>query len=194
MKLAVIGDSYAVDPSPSSWTSLLGRSHTVTNYSQRGISQYRLLTIIEKNIDLIRDHDGVIVCHTNPDRVYVNDEVEFATRKLPSHPHADLLASDGLDSPDSQWKNIAKNYYKIFFNLDQQELYHRFIVQRIQDLMRSTLCIHCSGFNLDNIMIENFSKLAKQYPGKINHMNVAGNQAVFEFVYDLIKKGQQCDI
>jgi len=181
MKIAIVGDSFAADDVDHSWVSLLGEQHQITNYSQRGISQYRLLTIVEKNLSSILEHDCVIVWHTNPDRVYINDDVEFPTRDLASHPHADLVASDSLNSNNSQWRNIAKTYYKIFHNTAQQQLYHGFIVQHLRDMTQSIRSVHCSGFDLPG-EITSFADIAQTHPGTINHFDSTGNHKVFEYL------------
>lgn len=181
MKIAIVGDSFAADEVDHSWISLLSEHHQITNYSQRGISQYRLLNIVEQNLSSILDNDCVILWHTNPDRVYINDDVEFPTRDLASHPCADLVASDSLNSNNSHWRNIAKTYYKIFHNTAQQQLYHGFVVQRLRNITQSIRSVHCSGFELSGEIIS-FADIAQTYPGTINHFDSTGNYQVFEYL------------
>jgi len=181
MKIAIVGDSFATDEVADSWVALLRAQHHVTNLSQRGISQYRLLTIVEENLPSILEHDCAIVWHTNPDRVYVNNDVSFPTRTLASHPHADLVAADSLSSSNTHWRRTAETYYRVFHSIPQQELYHKLVVQHIQKLMQPIQSVHCSGFALPGT-IYSFADLVQEHPGNVNHFDIAGNQQVFEYL------------
>jgi len=181
MKIAIVGDSFATDEVADSWVALLRTQHHVTNLSQRGISQYRLLTMVEENLSSILEHDYAILWHTNPDRVYVNNDITFPTRTLASHPHADLVAADSLNSSDTQWRRTAETYYRVFHDTQQQKLYHHLVVQYIQELMQPIRTVHCSGFVLPGT-IYSFAGLVQEHPGVVNHFDIAGNQIVFEYL------------
>jgi hypothetical protein len=189
MKIAIVGDSFAADDVEHSWISLLQAQHQITNYSQRGISQYRLLTIVEENLSSILEHDCVIVWHTNPDRVYVNNDITFPTRTLASHPCADLVAADSLSSSDTQWRRTAETYYRVFHDTQQQQLYHHLVVQYIQKLMQNIQSVHCSGFALPGT-IYSWSGLVQEHPGHVNHLDIAGNQIVFEHIAKQLKRNK----
>ena len=82
IKLAVIGDSFSSNDSTGSWLEILSRSHEVKNYSLRSISQYRILNILTKNLLEVRKADVIIIWHTNPNRVYINDEIDRTDARL----------------------------------------------------------------------------------------------------------------
>ena len=112
MKIAIVGDSFSSDSDSGSWITLLEKNHQVINFSQRGISQYKILQIINQNLDILQSVDKVIVWYTNPDRIYVNQDVDYPTRLNSTHKFADMVASDILNK--KEWKNIAETYYRFF--------------------------------------------------------------------------------
>lgn len=182
MKISVIGDSFSCDTGKDSWVSLLASQHQVENFSQRGISQYRLYRCFEQNIKKICSADCVIFWHTNPDRVFVNDDILIGTRELRSHPFSDLVAADALSCDNNQWKTAAEIYYKFFFNQEQQNLFHRCLVDKIFKQLRNTRSLHCSGFAINDDRIKSFLKTKQTYPGNINHMNAQGNLEVYDYI------------
>jgi hypothetical protein len=187
MNLAVVGDSFSSNAETGSWIDLLTRSHTVENYSLRSISQYRIFDILTKNLSDIVNSDAVIIWHTNPDRIYVNDEIEFPTRKLSLHHHADLVAADSLNSQDREWQNTAKTYYKIFYNQQQQMVYYTLILEKIKSILAGKKVIHCSGFNLvDMPEIKSFNYLLSTNPGNINHCDTEGNSKIHAYISSML--------
>jgi len=187
MKLAIVGDSFSSNSSTGSWIELLARSNEVKNYSLRSISQYRIFDILTKNLPEIIKADAIIIWHTNPDRIYVNDEVKFPTRDIAFHRYADLVAADSLNSQDKEWQDVAKTYYKIFYNQEQQMVYCQLILEKIKSILGKQKVIHCSGFDLHALPeIKRFDYLLATHPGEINHYNLAGNQEVFDYINSIL--------
>jgi len=182
MKLVVIGDSFSSDTNPGSWLDLLSSSYSLQNYSLRGISQYRIFDIITKNLTDINKADAVVIWHTNPDRVYVNDGVKFPTRELQLHPCADLVASDSLSSKDKSWQDVSKTYYKVFYNQEQQLVYYQLMLEKIKSMLFNRKVIHCSGFTLEDSVVQSFNHLLSTNPGTINHFDLVGNQIVADYL------------
>jgi hypothetical protein len=183
MKITVVGDSFSSDNKNGSWIELLSKTHELKNYSLRGICQYRIFDILTKNLLEIQKSDAVIIWHTNPDRVYVNNETPFPTRRLSSHPYADIVAADSLTTLDKEWRSIIKNYYKVFYNQEQQLVYYELMFEKIKALLVQKKVIHCSGFNLPTIPdIKSFDYLLTSNPGEINHYDLLGNQEVFNYI------------
>lgn len=176
MKVAVFGDSFAANDGDLSWTSLLSNEFSVDNFADRGISEYRIYkTIMNQNINA---YDRVVIFHTNPDRIFVPDHVDHPSRQLHSHPHCDMLVNDSFDK--SSWRGIAECYYKNFYDQDFQLDLFKLLIEKI-----SSLCpraVHCSGFDLSTYNIKSFDYLLKSNPGKINHLDVAGNKEVYQYV------------
>lgn len=182
MNITIVGDSFSSDVSKDSWATQLSECHSVNNLSQRGISQYRIYTIIKDNLSLIENSDCLIIWHTNPDRIFVNDNIDFPTRCLGSHPTADLVANDALSSKDKVWRQTVESYYKVFFNSPQQELYHRLLVNEIRRLVAGVKTLEYTGFNLNNSDIKSFFNIKIANAGNVNHMNAVGNRIVFETI------------
>lgn len=182
MNLAVIGDSFSSDASTGSWVNLLGSIHSLQNYSLRGISQYRIFNTITKNLEDINKADAIVIWHTNPDRVYVNDEVKFPTRELQLHPCADLVASDSLNSKDKSWQDVSKIYYKVFYNQEQQIVYYQLMLEKIKSMLSNRIVIHCSGFDLHDPEVKSFKYLLETHPGPVNHFDLEGNQIVADYL------------
>lgn len=189
MKLAIVGDSFSCDNGPGSWISLLSSGHKIKNYSQRGISQFRLYKIVQQNLQNLLENDLIILCHTNPDRVYINDLIEFPTRYLSSHPTADLVASDALAIKDKSWNHIIQCHYKIFHCDEQQTMLYNAAVNEIITLLMSRPLLHLSGFPTKDNRITSLSHLLSREQGSINHMSLEGNALVANFIQEKL-----CDI
>jgi hypothetical protein len=181
LKIAIVGDSFADSVVPDSWVYKLSQDHSVMNYSQCGISEYRIYTLVKQNLDYLKKQDCVVLWHTNPDRVYVNDGVRFPTRAIKTHPTADLVASDSLESTDRHWKAITADYYKIFYNQAQQETYYQLLIADMNRLLAGTRVIACSGFPADGD-IKSFYTLRSTNSGSINHFDAEGNQIVLDYI------------
>lgn len=196
LNISIIGDSFSSDTGPDSWVSMLTDIHNVTNYSQRGISEYRLYNNIIKNIEEISKTDVIIVFHTNPDRVFVPDRVIFHSRTLSTHTHCDMIAENALT--DKHWKNIAKEYYTYFFDQSQQNCFYQLLVEKMNNLNLKQI-IHCSGFDINipfnSLHIKSFNDVMISNPGNINHLDLMGNQIVYNYVnsqFDTVNKEKIC--
>lgn len=179
MKIAIIGDSFSSDSESGSWTSLLSQNHQIVNFSQRGISQYKIFEIITQNLNKLQSVDKIIIWYTNSDRVYVNENVDYPTRCKSTHRFADMVASDALTNPD--WNKIAKNYYKFFYNQNLQDFISECIINQVRNLLGDNI-IECSGFDTDDKKIKSFFELRKQCQGSINHFNNEGNKIIYEWI------------
>jgi len=182
MKIAIVGDSFSSDSQQYSWIDRLSCKHQITNFSYRGISQYRLFENFQKNLTEILNHDAILVWHTSLSRIYVNDLVDFPTRRLHSHPYADLLVNDSLSSSDLNWAELAKKYYKYFYSHSQQHFLHCMIRNEIRKLSQGIKLIECTGFDFDDDLVKSFYHMMSSHPGKINHFDIIGNQIIYEYI------------
>lgn len=129
MKIAILGDSFSSDEGSSSWINLLSQEHELTNFSQRGICQFKLYEIILKNLTFLQSVDRVIIWYTNPDRIYINKGVDYPTRYESTHVFSDMVANDVL-SKNNHWSDIASTYYRYFYNQDLQDFISNSIIQK----------------------------------------------------------------
>lgn len=183
MKISIIGDSFSSDTCDHSWIKLLSEKYEIDNFSQRGISEYRILKILEKNLETIKNSDVVIIFHTNADRIYVPDLTDYPRRRLDTHQHCDMLASDAFSMP--AWAAIADVYYRNFFDFEFQQHIFSCTMQKIINVVEAkNKVIHCSGFECNTNKIYSFAQLRDTNPGIINHFDIDGNLQVFNYILD----------
>lgn len=176
--VSIIGDSFSADYGQDSWVSMLSTKYKVNNFSQRGISQFRLYCIVQDNWSTIKNSDAVVIFHTNPDRVYIPNGVELATRNLDSHRVCDMVAENALT--DKIFGTRAQMYYKYFFDQLQQNVFYRLMVDDIKRLTQHHVCLHCSGF--DVAVEKSFAELQQQHAGQCNHFDAIGNIIVHNYI------------
>jgi len=179
MNIAILGDSFSSDTDTDSWVTLLGKNHNVCNFSQRGISQFRIYKIFLSNIEFINSCDRLILWDTNPYRIYLNDNVDYPTRDLTSHPYADMITSDVMIH--KEWSKIAKTYYKYFFDEEQQDTFSKLLINEMLGLIRIPV-VRCTGFDINNPGVKSFFDIKQQHNGTINHMDATGNKLVLEYI------------
>lgn len=176
--VTIIGDSFSADYGQDSWVSMLSSNYVVNNFSQRGISQFRLYCIVHDNWSTIKNSDAIVIFHTNPDRVYIPNGVELATRALASHKTCDMVAENVIN--DEMFRAQARMYYKYFFDQTQQNVFYRLMVDDIKRLTQHHVCLHCSGF--DVAVDKSFAELQRQHAGDLNHFDAVGNTVVYDYI------------
>ena len=179
MRIAIVGDSFSSDTGPESWISLLEQNHKIYNFSQRGISQFRIYKNFLSNINSIKKCDCLILWDTNPYRIYINNEIDYPTRNLNSHPHIDMVTEDIMSH--KHWREIAKTYYKYFFDEEQQNTFSKLLVQEIINSVDIKV-IRCTGFKTKDKNVKSFFETWKKHKGAINHMDSLGNQIVYKYI------------
>jgi len=180
-KIAIFGDSFSADSTQHSWPWLLEQKYTVQNYSLRGASEYRLYCSFMNNLATAQSADAVVFFHTNPQRVFIPDHVNYMRRSTHSHPHSDMVANDVMS--DATWKNIADMYYRNFFDEGFQNTIYAMLIQNISS--RLTNALHCSGFDVP--VAKSFYELRETHPGSLNHLDTNGNQIVCNYIEQWIE-------
>lgn len=181
MKISIIGDSFSSDTDDHSWITLLSQKYKIENFSQRGISEYKIFKLLQKNLQTVLTSDAVIIFHTNPDRIYIPDSTPYPRRQTITHSHCDMLATDAFSMPD--WAHFADVYYRNFFDSEFQQHIFSCTMQKIIDsVVPVNTVIHCSGFDLNCPNVHSFSKLYQTNPGRINHFDTSGNQQIFNYI------------
>jgi hypothetical protein len=176
----IFGDSFSTNNSKSSWTKQLG--YPTDKISHNGISEYRILQNIKAaNIQF---NDTVIVCHTNPHRVYIPDHISYPARHEQSHKQCDLVISDSMNR-SCLWKFISKIYFKYFFDEQHSNEIHNLIILQQMNILKSKTdkIIEVSGFEGQP---NSFHDVYESNPGGINHMNALGNEIVAQRIKDII--------
>ena len=178
----IFGDSFSTNKTVSSWTRQL-KDGTQIN-SLNGVSEYRILRQIKKFSKDIKPNDVVIICHTNPHRVYIPDRIPYPARKESSHPQCDLVISDSMNR-NLAWRLISKIYFKYFFDEDYSTQVFDLIISEEKSIVqsRTNKLIEVSGFEGQP---NSFYDTYISHVGKINHMSKEGNQIVADRVKELI--------
>ena len=178
----IFGDSFSTNDTRISWTRQLGSSTIKVSFN--GISEYRILQSIKVSIEHIQPSDTVIICHTNPYRVYIPDHIPYPARNHCAHAFCDLVISDSMNR-NFMWRLISKVYFKYFFDEEHStELNNLIIEKQIMILgQKSVKVIEISGFNG---MPNSFHDVFVNNPGKINHMNCKGNELVANRIRELL--------
>ena len=95
MKVLLCGDSFSADYTPIDkegigWPTLLSQDVDLKNVSNAGASEYRIWRQVRDNIN--SSYDYVIVSHTSPYRVFVDQHPLHS--QSPLHKNCDLIYND----------------------------------------------------------------------------------------------------
>jgi len=177
--LYIFGDSFSSDHVDSNcWINLLFEKFEVINFSQRGISEYRIWKNYKKNKDIIKDNSNILFCHTNPLRIYLKDSYSILSRNLESHPKCDIILEDIYSKKEKKLIEAVEliwdeEYFEDHFNFICNELLH------IKNSYHIT-------FFESNRQFINLNYVWKAYAGDINHLNLQGNRIVTDKIFNLI--------
>ena len=178
-KILVVGDSFSEDMSSDSWVTQLGDS--VTNLSNRGISEYKIYQRI-KNIDLSQ-FSFCIINHTSPNRIYIPENPYYVNDS--KYQHCDLLYSDIKSrEPDEFATNVAW-WFENVFDLEQAEFMHNLLIDHIVKSTPSNT-LHMTFFSSKNTHLVGLQSIWKKHPGAINHLDKVGNQLVTKSIKEYL--------
>tara|TARA_R110000868_G_scaffold16823_4_gene74568 strand:+ start:153 stop:761 length:609 start_codon:yes stop_codon:yes gene_type:complete len=197
-QILLVGDSFAVnhsDPATNNygWSFLLEQQYNITNISQRGVSEYKIIQQL-KSINL-KKFDCVIVSHTSPNRVYVDQHpVHYLNNDVYSN--TDLIYNDiywNLKKYPNNAGILAANYYfDKFYNQDYQEFIYQLFQKEITEMLKNNLTLHLLTLYDKNIdLFQNVINLYQQIeidPGNINHYSAKHNQVVFNLVSNWVNQ------
>jgi len=169
-KIWIFGDSFASSKHSYAWTSLLADRGTVINQASNGSSEYRIWKKYHANKQLITDNDIVIFCHTSPSRIFLKDNSSLLSRMLPSHPLCDLIVNDIFAKQENRFIKILKEIWDDEYFQDTFDM----LVSNLKSVPNS---IHLNFFEAGVC-----NTAWKDFPGEINHLNITGNQLVFQHI------------
>lgn len=177
--LYIFGDSFSSETDDhNAWVNLLKDIFEVKNYSQRGISEYRIWKNYRIHKDSLQKDSRILFCHTSPYRIYLKDSYCSISRNLKTHPYCDIILKDIYSKNEKDLIKIVESiwdedYFEDHFNLV------------LEELLRVKNSFHISFFDLSaNIL--NLNLLWKNHQGKINHLDIEGNRLAAEKIIDLI--------
>jgi hypothetical protein len=175
-KILIVGDSFAASNNLLSWTNLNGQ-YQVTNLSQAGSSEYRIVKTLSQAISQTWDH--VIVVHTSPNRIYV--EHNPLHQRSSTHQHSDLIFQDVENHRGNIFADHVCWWFVNIFDLEQAEFIHQLLIEKAQQLTAAVPTTHISFFDV-NSTVENLHWIWKKHPGAINHLDQAGNELVMNYL------------
>jgi hypothetical protein len=197
MKILIAGDSFAADwtvkyPDQKGWPNLLAERFDVKNIAQAGVSEYRIYQQI-MSVENLYEYDFCIISHTSPHRSVTRHHPVHASDSL--HQHADLMLNDinyhlhTLKGMFNRSLRAASDYIKYHYDIEFHETIYNLLKKEIDEklLKNNTISISDLLFKLNNNEQDlNLHELQTQYPGKINHFSIQGNQLIFQKLLEYI--------
>ena len=184
MKILLVGDSFAADwttkyPNQKGWPNHLADQHTVINLAQAGCSEYRILQQL-KSTDLTQ-YDAIIVSHTSPYRLYVNQHPVHKTDIL--HHHSDLIYTDIKEHSKHNKKLLPiVEYFENYFDIEYAQFIHQLLVKEIKSYTGTYCTLHIT--HTDNSEEVSFKDVFESHKGLMNHYSNLGNQIVFNKIVE----------
>lgn len=187
MKVLICGDSFSADwtkkhPTPG-WPNLLAHDHAVTNLSQPGCGEYKILQQVKSQS--LQDFDAVIISHTSPYRIYVKHHPVHANDVL--HHSCDLIYSDiKAHSQDRSDLQPVVDFFERYFDPDHARDIHNLICKEIAMLCGNHPVLHLSHIDWSDLYLFpgmiNFAELFQKHRGDVNHFDAMGNREIYETI------------
>ena len=182
-KVLIAGDSFSTvwPNTKGSWVDLLSQDAEITNLSQAGIGEYKILKQI-LSVD-ISNFDFTIVSHTSPSRIHTKNH---PIHRFGLHSQCDLIYNDIKDRFD--WFNenlrVSKKFFQYHYDDEYQIDIYKLIRHQIKEKITNRyLAIGhipiSSDLAIEDLYI-NFSEIWAHHRGTINHYSEQGNLIVYE--------------
>lgn len=187
MNVLICGDSFSANwhGKYPGWPCLLSNDFNVTNRSQAGVGEYKILKQVEQGVDF----DFIIVSHTSPSRVHTRNSLH----KTDLHKNCDLLYNDvaGKWSVFNKKVKSAKLWFETHYDDDYQWDIYKLFREKIDNLLQDKSYLSISHLPvLRDYSIEkkhlHFDKFWTENRGTVNHYTESGNRTVYETIKDLI--------
>lgn len=162
----IFGDSFATNP--KGWPGSLGKT-----FASNGASEYRIFRSFRES----KIVEQTIICHTHWSRIFLKDSNRsLLSRALASHPLCDILGSDILAKQEDKFVSLLDSIW------DEQYLKDTYWLM-VDRMLEQHNTIHITFFkDIDDPRIHNLHDIWQANQGKINHMNLRGNQLVEEYL------------
>lgn len=185
MKILVAGDSFSSDKlaGECGWPAQLAQAHSVTNVSQPGAGEFKILRQLE--LQNLTDFDLVIVSHTSPNRVHAETNPLYPSGHV--YRNSDILFGD-VESKVSK-DPVARSMFDYFtqvFDIEYYHFVHTCCCERIDQLTKDYNVIHMTNFEWTHLYpfdpLFNFYNLWLEYPGEYAHLNRHGANKVAQIL------------
>ena len=176
-RILIAGDSFSSLElaGDHGWPRTLAEHYTVTNVSQPGIGEYKILQHL-KTQDL-HTFDLVIVSHTSPYRVH--------TEINPLYPQGHVYHKSDILFADAESKHsFMSDYFKYVFDPEYYRFVHDSCCREIDQLTKHIPTIHITHFEWTGLYpfasLINFYTFWTANRGNEVHYNRNGNQYVLD--------------
>jgi hypothetical protein len=183
-KVALFGDSFGFkkkDEVFPSWVSLLTQHFLVDNFSQCGVSEYKILKQIQ-SVNL-EDYNFVLITHTSHSRIFVDYNPVHAVSEY--HQNCDIIYTD-IESRSDEFSQACKLYFKHIFNNEFAKNIHNLILKEISQIVSTKKVIHMTHFDHNDLYLLpgllEFHGLFLKNQGPVNHYNMQANKTIYEAV------------
>jgi len=190
-RLLICGDSFSADwtvkYSEPGWPNLLAQDYAVTNLSQAGCSEYRIHQQLQ-SVDLTQ-FDHIIVAHTSPYRIYVEQHPIHHNDVL--HGHSDLIYSDLVAHVDTHPEIAsAVDFFEQYFDTQYADFVHTLICKEIERMTQGLPVLHMINFEQQYAFTPavDFTALFRTNRGLINHYDSLANQKIYAQLKNLLQK------
>lgn len=183
----IIGDSFSTNLSEDSWISKVTEGHNLVNLSNNGVSEYRIYKTFLSYEDKFKPNDFIIICHTNPHRIFLPDRIDYPTRRKSSHPYCDLVMGD-VERKGLFWKFISYIFVTYFYDENFYITHYNLMVESMDRISKEKGCfvIHISGFDVSEPIVS-LHDIFLQHRGNINHLTKDGNILVADRILSYLK-------
>lgn len=180
-KILIVGDSFSSDQLSGShgWPRQLAKHYDVTNCSQPGIGQYKIMQRLGQH-DL-SNFDATIISHTSPYRVHCVENHLYPPDHL--YRSSDIIFLDA----ENKKSRLAKSYVDYFrYAFDEQyyQFVHTSCCMQIDAMTMHHPVIHITHFDWSGLYalpgLINFYQLWLQSSGDCVHYNIAGNEYILQ--------------
>jgi len=188
-RVLICGDSFATDNN-NGWSRLLANDYNVLNLAENGVSQYKIVQqLISVNL---LDFDFIIVSHTSPNRVFINNHPVH--KKGKTHKNSDLIFTDieyHLEKmPTDPVLLAAKQYFRYIYDQDYQEYIYKLMQENILSLLQNTKSLHLLTLYDNNVyLFSNYINVFKDFtvqPHNINHLSNQDNERLYKMACEWI--------
>jgi hypothetical protein len=182
-KLLICGDSFSSTQlsGNTGWPVLLRNMYDVTNISQPGVGEYKILQQLKsQNLQL---YDLIIISHTSPYRVHCEENPLYDKDHL--YRKSDIIFADAENKKTPISLSVC-DYFNLVFDLEYYRFVHSSCCAAIDQLTTQLPALHITHFEWDDLYqfpkLINFYKHWKKNTGQYCHYSVQGNEQVYNIL------------